>query len=171
MGRRWKLFGAVVTLALLFDQLTKLWARGALSEDGGPVPLIKGFWYWELSYNTGAAFSFLRGQDGGRILLSIVGVLACGVLLWMVRRGNDTQRWYPTGLGLVFGGAVGNLIDRIGFGKVTDFVLWKIGEHRWPVFNVADCVLVAGVIILFLDIGKDQKRAREEKDRARAAAA
>ena len=73
-------------------------------------------------------------------------------------------------LALVAGGAVGNLIDRIYFGVVTDFVLWHYKTHEWPVFNVADVVLVIGVGLMFIDIqkeGKREKRARRKSRRAR----
>jgi signal peptidase II len=68
-------------------------------------------------------------------------------------------------LGLLAGGALGNIVDRIAFGKVTDFVVWKIGTHEWPTFNIADAALVVGVIGLLFDMRPD------EKSKAAAAAA
>jgi signal peptidase II len=75
-------------------------------------------------------------------------------------------------LALVAGGAVGNLIDRIYFGVVTDFVLWHYQTHEWPVFNVADIVLVVGVGLMFIDIQKEGRREKSlkaaQQDKARA---
>ena len=77
---------------------------------------------------------------------------------------------------MVAGGAIGNLIDRIYYGVVTDFVLWRYDTHEWPVFNVADVVLVVGVGLMFIDIQKESKRdkaikaARNEKAKAMAKA-
>jgi signal peptidase II len=63
-------------------------------------------------------------------------------------------------LALVAGGAVGNVIDRVLAGKVTDFVVWKWGTHEWPAFNIADVALVVGVAIMFLDVGHEQKKSK-----------
>jgi signal peptidase II len=70
-------------------------------------------------------------------------------------------------LALVAGGAVGNLIDRMIYSVVTDFVLWKYKTHEWPVFNVADVVLVAGVILMFFDIGGEDAKEKAVKKRAK----
>jgi signal peptidase II len=171
MSYRYKLFAIVAFLSLVFDQATKIYARAQLTELGDPVPFIKPVWYWDLSYNTGSAFGLFQGTSGARIFLSLIGVVALVVIVMILRKGNDTQKWMTTALAMVAGGAVGNVIDRLWMGKVTDFVLWQAGKHRWPAFNVADVALVAGVIILFLDIGKDQKRAKLAKEQAKAAAA
>jgi len=72
-------------------------------------------------------------------------------------------------LAFVAGGAVGNLIDRIYYGVVTDFVLWHYKEHEWPVFNVADIVLVVGVGLMFIDIQKEGKREKALKEAKKAA--
>ena len=164
--RRWKWFTAIGLVTLAADQVTKYWARNALPSDargyGLPVPIIENFWDWRLSYNTGSAFGMFSNLDNARILLTIVGVIALGAILWMVHKGPNDQRRLAAALGLVGGGAIGNVIDRLAFGKVTDFVVWKWYEHEWPTFNVADAALCVGVGLLFLDLGRQQ---REEKQR------
>jgi len=104
--------------------------------------------------------------------LTVVGFIALVAMFVMMRKARDDQKILHWALALVVGGAVGNLIDRIYFGVVTDFVLWRYKTHEWPVFNVADVVLVIGVGLMFIDIQKEGKRdkarqaARDEKARA-----
>src|SRR5262249_41447443 len=88
----------------------------------------------------------------------------------MMRKARTDQKILHWALALVAGGAVGNLIDRVYFGVVTDFILWHYHEHEWPVFNVADIVLVVGVGLMFIDIQKENKRDKAKK-KARDAAA
>lgn len=164
MPRRYSLFLIVSSLTLLADQLTKWWARASFAEHAPPEKFLGSFWSWELSYNTGSAFGLFRSLGGARIWLSIIGVIACIAIVVILRKGKDEQKWMTTALGLVAGGAVGNVIDRVWMGKVTDFVVWKAGSYTWPAFNVADAALVAGVAILFLDVGREQKKARLEKE-------
>ena len=183
-SKKWALFSIVAVLSLLADQLTKIWARGSLPvvpmraggaacivpDDivsracaGHPVPVIDGFWEWRLSMNPGSAFGLFSSQTGARIGLSVVGVAAVFGMLWMLRKARADQRILHWALALVAGGAVGNLIDRIYFGVVTDFVLWKYQTHEWPVFNVADIVLVVGVGLMFIDIQKEGRREKALK--------
>jgi signal peptidase II len=164
-GRRYKIFAIVTTITLVLDQATKWWARSALSEHQ-PVKFLGSFWEWELSYNPGSAFGLFRTLGGARVWLSIIGILAFVAIIFILRKANDAQKWMTTALALVGGGAIGNVIDRLAFGKVTDFVVWRAGSHQWPAFNVADAALVAGVLILFLDVGREQKKAKEEKRKA-----
>jgi signal peptidase II len=97
-------------------------------------------------------------QTGARILLSIVGIAAVIGMLWMLRKARPDQKILHWALALVAGGAVGNLVDRIYYGVVTDFILWRYQTHEWPVFNVADIVLVVGVGLMFIDIQKEGRR-------------
>lgn len=159
MSRRWKIFLIVAPLTMILDQITKIWARSSLptGPDGRGISqvVIENFWEWRLSHNPGSAFGLFGDTSGARIFLSIVGFVAVGAILWMLHKASDDQRRLTVALGLVAGGAVGNLIDRVGFGEVTDFVVWKYYQHEWPTFNVADVALVIGVGLLFLDIGKE----------------
>ncbi len=159
MPRRYRIFAVAVALTLVADQLTKSWARSALLL-GRRVPFLGAFWDWELSYNPGSAFGLFNTVDAAKIFLTIVGLAACVAIVFIVRKASDDRGFNAAAYGLVFGGALGNVIDRLAFGKVTDFVLWHVGEHRWPQFNVADAALVVGVVILFLDIGKKKPAAK-----------
>lgn len=138
MRRFW--IPTIVTITLLLDQTSKAWARG-LGEARHPV--IDGFWDWKLAANDGVAFSMFSG-GGGRVILSIIAaaaVIALSYFAWRDRRASYA---------LLAGGALGNLVDRVYAGSVTDFVSWHVGSHYWPLFNVADVALVVGVALLLL---------------------
>jgi len=174
MARRWKIFLLVAFLTLVFDLGSKYWARASLPVHpdkcaipadivshkcmGVKEPVIAGFWDWRLSFNPGSAFGLFDSHNGARVFLSIVGILAVIAMVFMVKKAKDSQKLLAIALGLVAGGAVGNLADRIYFGVVTDFVLWHYKSHEWPVFNVADVALVIGVGMMFLDVGKEPKK-------------
>jgi signal peptidase II len=146
----------VVTLAL--DQLTKAWARGALVE-GISKDVIGSFWHWRLSFNTGVAFSLFSNLGAGRVILPIIAAVVFAGVVWMAAKSEPTTRAQVVALALIGAGALGNVIDRIAFGKVTDFVLWTAFGHAWPVFNVADVALVVGVIVILV-WGRAPKAAR-----------
>ncbi len=171
--RKWIVFVAVAVASGLADQLSKAWARAALPvrpegcsvpDDmiegrciGEPVSVISGFWDWQLSMNPGSAFGLFSGQTGARIFLSIIAVVAVAAMVYMLRRAKPEQRAAAWALGLVVGGALGNLFDRTVFGVVTDFVVWRYGAHRWPTFNGADVFLVLGVVLMMIAMREPRK--------------
>jgi signal peptidase II len=189
--KKWSVFLIVAALSLIADQATKIWARGSLpvvpfhpggatcivpddivsrSCGGHPVSVIDGFWDWRLSMNPGSAFGLFSSQNGARIFLSIVGIAAVIGMLWMLLKARPDQKILHWALALVAGGAVGNLVDRIYYGVVTDFILWRYQTHEWPVFNVADIVLVVGVGLMFIDIQKENRREKAlRQSKAKAA--
>jgi signal peptidase II len=164
MQRRYKIFAVVSVLTLVLDQITKIWARDALTF-GKPVTVIENYWDWRLSFNTGSAFSMFEGTSGARWFLSIIGVAATVFIFWMVRKARNEQTWMATALALIGGGAIGNVIDRVIYGKVTDFWVmksdlfqWFSKSREWPAFNIADVALVLGVLFMFLFVGREEKR-------------
>jgi signal peptidase II len=155
---RYTLFSVLAILGFVLDQWSKHWARTSLSF-GHKVPVFDPYWFWQLSYNKGSAFGLLGSTSGAAYILSAIGIGAAIAIIVMLVRASDRQKWMVSALALVFSGAVGNVVDRIREGKVTDFVLWEIPDvYSHPVFNLADVWLVAGVIILFFDFGKDSKK-------------
>jgi signal peptidase II len=124
MSRRWLLPVVVFVVTVLADQGSKAWARDALPH-GRPVSVVDGFWDWELAYNRGAAFSML-GDSNARIALSLIGVVALLAIGWMLLRARPDQRLLRAGLAFAAGGALGNLIDRIGTGAVTERGRWNL---------------------------------------------
>ncbi len=165
MTRRWKVYAWVAALVVIVDQVTKLWARHALPVDaaghGIRVPVIQGFFDLVLARNTGAAFSLLARTGGTRIILTVFGLAAIAGITWMVKRAREDQIWLVAALALMAGGAVGNLIDRILFGRVTDFVLWHWHEHTWPVFNLADACLSIAIAVFAANAAYTLWRARK----------
>lgn len=183
MSRRWKIFVVVGVISLIADQITKIWARSSLPSFthndrtyGKSVEVIANYWDWRLSFNPGSAFGLFNDTSGARIFLSVIGVLAVGAIIYMVHKARDDQSRLAWALGLVIGGAIGNLIDRIAFGVVTDFIVWKYHDTEWPTFNIADVTLVIGVLLLFVDMTIEAKREKAlaeaqkaaEKDAAKA---
>jgi signal peptidase II len=152
--RRW-IFVLAATLALAFDQLTKIWARHALLPIYPRVKtLIPRYWEFRYSENPGAAFGILRDVPGAHWLFVPIALgIAIGAFLYLKRATLRRPTRVAVELGLVVGGAIGNAIDRVAFGHVTDFVVWKLGTHEWDTFNIADAALVLGIIGLVLDAG------------------
>ncbi|MXZ45612.1 MAG: signal peptidase II [Chloroflexi bacterium] len=140
--RQARLFASVAIGAIVADQATKALIRAWLAE-GETWPA--GFELIRLSHveNTGAAFGILQGAGPLLVISSIVGVVVVLVLLYTAPAGD---RLYTAALALVLGGAVGNLIDRVLRGEVTDF----IDPTHYPAFNLADSSIVVGVIALIL---------------------
>lgn len=147
--RRALLFLGIFLCTTGFDQASKQWAESLPS--GAPQPFVEGYWDWELARNTGVAFSTFAGVEGGQILLSLVALVALIAIGVIAMRTRPDERMKLAGLALIGGGTLGNLIDRIRAGGVTDFVRWKLGDHMWPIFNVADAALVIGVGGLVLE--------------------
>lgn len=146
------MFAVILVAALIADQGTKAWAQTL--PVGVPQPVVDGYWDWELAYNPGVAFSMFAshgGHVGVRLLLLVVAAAALvGIALLALRAAPD-ERLKRIGYALIGGGALGNLIDRLRDGVVTDFVRWRVHDHRWPIFNLADAVLVVGIALLLID--------------------
>ncbi len=146
----------VAVAVLLLDQATKLiaLAKLVLHESVALAPFLN----LTLVYNKGAAFGFLSSASGWQNLFFIgVALVACVVILYLLRRLGDNDRLLAVALMLVLGGAIGNLLDRLLYGHVVDFVdVYYRGWH-WPAFNVADSAITVGAILIALDalgIGK-----------------
>ena len=156
--RRAVLFLAIFFCTTGFDQTSKQWAETTLPASGAPQPFIDGYWDWQLAKNTGVAFSTFTGVEGGQIILSILAAAALVAIGVIAMRTRPNERMKLAGLALIGGGALGNLVDRIRAGGVTDFVRWKVGDHMWPIFNVADAALLAGVGMLLLESALAKRR-------------
>jgi len=115
-------------------------------------PVIAGFFNLTFITNTGAAFGIFARSGGflRKWLLGGVAVAALVALVFAWRHLKDNHRLYPLAIGLIGGGAVGNLIDRVRFGAVVDFLDFYIGRYHWPAFNVADSAITVGVALFIL---------------------
>jgi signal peptidase II len=148
---RW--FTIVFALALALDQGSKIWARKVLRPIYPAVKtVIPGLFEVRYSENPGSAFGLFRGIPGARYFLFIVGIAALVFVAAYLRKAAPHAWRLGAELGLLAGGALGNIIDRITVGRVTDFIVWRAGTHEWPTFNIADAALVVGVIGLLFDM-------------------
>jgi signal peptidase II len=158
MAPKYKFFLIALVLALGLDQGTKIWARSALKPHAPEtIKVIPGYFELEYAENTGSAFSMLRGHPETRYFLFAFGIVALGAVAHYLRKAQPGQRRIAFELGLLAGGALGNLWDRALYGYVTDFILWRAGSHRWPNFNIADAALLLGIAGLFLDMKPEPK--------------
>ena len=153
----WLLLSAVV---IALDLWTKQIALDHLQYNQ-PVPVIEGWLNWTLLYNYGAAFSFL-GNAGGwqKWLFSGLAVGISGLLTWWLARLPRADWRQALPFALVIGGAIGNLVDRLRFGYVVDFIDVYYKTHHWPAFNIADSAIVLGAILIAVSgLGGGGKRA------------
>lgn len=137
------MFGAA-SLVLILDRITKHIFFTILSQ-GQSIKILPNIFHITLVLNKGAAFGVFRGQRTIFILLSI---LTIALIIFYIGKNRQKGVLLPLALGLILGGAIGNLIDRIRFGYVIDFLDFRI----WPVFNIADSALTIGAVILALNI-------------------
>ena len=146
-----KLAAVVALVVLALDQLTKLVALARLSP-GLPVPLVEGLLALTLVMNPGLAFGiFAATPPEWRWLVALLSLSALSVLALLSVRLLPAGGWpAAVSLGLIFGGAVGNLIDRGRFGAVVDFIDFHWQGYHWPAFNVADSAITTGVGLLVL---------------------
>lgn len=152
---RWLTMAAVL---IIVDQITKLYfdATFAYGERLNVLPIFD----FTLMYNRGAAFSFLASQPGWqRWFFTGLGIVAAIVIVWLLRRHRDQPR-FCLALTLILGGAVGNVIDRMAYGHVVDFLLFYWNDWYYPAFNVADIGITCGAVLLVLDELLRARRAR-----------
>ncbi|HEX8756323.1 MAG TPA: signal peptidase II [Steroidobacteraceae bacterium] len=159
-GLRW----LPVTLAVIaLDQIVKLWIvqHLALYRTVRVLPVLD----VTLTYNRGAAFSFLADESGWQkwLFAGLAVVVAFGIVLWLRRLGARRQRLLCLGLTLILGGALGNLIDRLRIGHVVDFILahWHGVYFPWA-FNIADSAITVGAVLLALDALLETRGAKKE---------
>jgi signal peptidase II len=155
--RKYLLFGVLAAVTLVLDQWTKIWARAALGPErsGKVIEVIGDTFFFRYAENPGVAFSMFRDLAGRRYILSAVAILAIALVFYYLHKTEPQQTRLQAALGLVGGGAIGNVLDRLIFGVVTDFI-WVDLDFRpfdpWPAFNIADAALVIGVGLMILDM-------------------
>ncbi|MFA5372006.1 MAG: signal peptidase II [Sideroxydans sp.] len=143
---RWLLISVVV---IILDQLSK----AAISSHFvyGEVLAITSFFNLVLAHNTGAAFSFLHDAGGmQRWLFSVIALAASIWIVWLLRK-HQAEKLFSLALAFILGGALGNLIDRIAYGYVVDFLDFHRAGYHFAAFNVADAAITCGAALLILD--------------------
>lgn len=146
-GLRW-LWLAVIMLAL--DQVTKYWTIQSL--DLYESYKIFSFFSFTHARNYGAAFSFL-GDAGGwqRYLFTAIAIVVSSYLVYLLKKNSSAQRWVNCAYALILSGALGNVIDRVVFGYVVDFLDFDLGFYRWPTFNIADIAIFIGAAMMIFE--------------------
>jgi signal peptidase II len=150
--------GLLVLVVFLLDQASKYWVVSALfGRDFGDPDLfaalpprgieVTGFLNWVLVGNTGVSFGLFAGA-GLWVFIPIALIIAAFLVGWLLRSG---MRWLVWPVGLIVGGAIGNVADRLRFGAVVDFIDVHAAGYHWPAFNVADSAVFIGVAIVVLE--------------------
>jgi len=144
---------AVAGFVIIFDQITKAVIFKTLPLYHS-VSVIPGFLNLTHIHNPGGAFGFMSNQSSmlRNILFLFITSIAICLILYLYQKTPRTHPLLSTGIALIFGGAIGNLIDRIRFGKVIDFVDVYVGNIHWPAFNVADSAITVGMIIFIIHL-------------------
>jgi signal peptidase II len=144
---------------LVFDRLTKWFIESRVPFDS--YKIIPGFFDIVRSENRGVAFGLFNDSTSQwqtlvLVLLALAAVVGVSILLWRPDRLDRLSRW---GFALILGGAAGNVVDRMLYGKVTDFLLLYIRDYQWPAFNVADSAIVIGSVLLALGLLRPKTQA------------
>ena len=118
------------------------------------MPVIPGLFNITHIQNPGGAFGFMANQGPGlrSVLFLFVSAIAIGVILYFYKTTPGKEKWLTSALSLIFGGAIGNFIDRIRFGQVVDFLDFYVHDLHWPAFNVADSAITVGITIFIFQI-------------------
>ncbi|MGH9316355.1 MAG: signal peptidase II [Thermoanaerobaculia bacterium] len=165
------LYRAAYFLVTLFVLVLDQWTKGLIArafDVHQSRAVIGGF--FDLTYvrNTGAAFGLFASVDSSvkAVLLNSVAVLVFLVVSAYALRSSHRSVRLQVGFSLILGGAVGNLLDRVRFGYVVDFLDFAISGHHWPAFNIADSAICVGVGLLFLDMLRSEEDAKAASPRA-----
>jgi len=156
---RLKAYGTGAAI-LALDRLTKWFIETRVSFFD-PWKVIPGFFDIVRSENSGVAFGLFSDSTSQwrtlvLVLVSLAAVVGVSILLWRPERLDRLSRW---GFALILGGAAGNVVDRILYGKVTDFLLLYVHDYQWPAFNIADSAIVVGSVLLALGLLRPRPQA------------
>jgi signal peptidase II len=152
----------ISALVVVLDQIAKQVAQASLPLHQ-LVDVMPGF-DWYLTYNKGAAFSFLADAGGWqRWFFTITTIIISAIILFWIKQVPKQEKITAVSLCLILGGAIGNLIDRIYLGYVIDYIQVWLGNYPWPAFNIADAAISVGATILILSsfIGTEKPTARQ----------
>ncbi|HRK55899.1 MAG TPA: signal peptidase II [Burkholderiaceae bacterium] len=140
---------ALAALIVLADQASKIAVLRSFAL--GEVMALTSWFNLTLTYNPGAAFSFLANAGGWQKYFFILMGLAASLVIIVLLSKHHSQRRFATALALIMGGAIGNVIDRIAYGHVVDFIDWHYAGWHWPAFNLADSAIVGGAVLMVFD--------------------
>lgn len=164
-GLRWLWISVIM---LIIDQATKYWTVQAL--DLYESYEILSFFNFTYARNYGAAFSFLSDAGGWqKYFFTSIAFAVSAFLLYSLKKNSVNKRWENVAFTLVLSGAIGNVMDRLMFGYVVDFLDFDLGFYRWPTFNIADITIFIGAAmiilgsILYPEVDQDKKNEKDAK--------
>ena len=165
MPRRYSILGIAAIVAMVLDQASK-WAVMQYIPEHRPITVITGVFDLVNIRNRGAAFGFLNRSDiEWQFWLFLVATVVAVWAIIMLVRSSDEDPWLFTALGLVMGGALGNLVDRVRFRAVVDFLDVYWGDWHWPAFNVADSAIFVGAALACLAMWRQPSEAGDKTGR------
>ncbi|MCI8346829.1 MAG: signal peptidase II [Bacilli bacterium] len=156
--RKEKIYG-ICSIILLIDQVTKILITFKMKLHQ-VITVIPSFFHIHYVRNTGAAFSIL---EGGRYLLIGFAIIVFLYLQRYISKNKMKRKLEIISLGLLMGGLVGNLIDRLLYGYVIDFLSCSLGTYQFPIFNIADIAIVLGISLFIVDIINQEVKTKKEK--------
>jgi signal peptidase II len=172
LERKFLVLATVAGLVVALDQLTKLYIHSSFGL-GESVPVIRDIFHITYVRNTGAAFGIFRevSETFRKLFFLSMPPIAMVIIIAMLRGVDNEDRWQVFSLSLIFGGAIGNYIDRLRFGYVIDFLDFHYkSAWSYPAFNVADSAIVSGVcLLLLLMTARDHAAKRARKAKAQSA--
>lgn len=178
----WAILIAVAVGAIVLDQVTKVWAETSLREGKpcevspqppsgyGCVTVIEGMFNLQYARNPGAAFSIFAGLGAGARLaiFLVITIVAVVAMIHLYRKMEERRPLYEWALGLLIGGALGNLIDRIRLDvEVIDFIQMFVGKTAWPTYNIADAAIVIGIGLVLIDALRNRRETLAEVRKGR----
>ena len=158
MQKKYVLMLTMAGVVILLDQVTKAWIMTTMRLHEG-FPVVDGFFNIVYLRNPGAAFGFLAGASPAFRSVFFIAVTAAAILIILqyLRKARVEELSLVVALALIIAGAVGNLIDRVRFGEVVDFLDVCLGVHHWPAFNVADSAITTGALLLAIILLRRRK--------------
>lgn len=163
MSSRYRIVSLLALIVLVLDQITKLWVAATLPLWTSHT-VIPGFFNLVHVLNPGAAFGFLSDLDAAwrPYFFLAATALVIVLILHLLRTVPREDRILFAALGLILGGALGNLADRIRLGGVIDFLDFHIGQYHWPAFNIADITISAGAVLLLVAVYRNRRYGGKE---------
>lgn len=152
----------IAFFVLALDLASKYWIESTL-QFGEQIP-VTNFFNLVLTYNPGAAFSFLSEQSGWqRWFLSSIASIAAIVIIFLLNK-YQLEKLFCWALSLILGGAIGNLYDRIMLGHVVDFLDFYVGTYHWPAFNIADSAIFVGTALMIYDSFRTKQEPQKQSE-------
>ena len=162
MHLKYKILAIITFVTIVLDQATKLYIARTLPLHT-MISVIENFFTITYLRNKGAAFGMLATSPWRLPFFILVSTVAVVVIFTVIRKLRDDQKLAAYSLSLILAGALGNLIDRVSYGEVIDFIFVHWYEHYWPAFNVADSAICVGVFLLALDMIREEQRLKRQQ--------